>query len=189
MSSQNSASGPGGPGGPDQGDRRPRADTEAVARFVERFASEMTGAGMQRAAARVFAALLASDDASLTSAELSEQLSISPAAVSGAIRYLTTVGMVSRERDPGSRRDRYRLRNELWYATLAQRDSLLTRWEDALREGVDSLGRDSPAGARVAETLAFFEFMQEELGDLLERWKEHRAGLLLEGGRAEGGRS
>ncbi|MFJ5225586.1 GbsR/MarR family transcriptional regulator [Streptomyces sp. NPDC088400] len=181
MSSQNSAS---GPGGPDQGGPGPRADTEAVARFVERFASEMTGAGMQRAAARVFAALLASDDASLTSAELSERLSISPAAVSGAIRYLTTVGMVSRERDPGSRRDRYRLRNELWYATLAQRDSLLTRWEDALREGVDSLGRDSPAGARIAETLAFFEFMQEELGDLLDRWREHRANLLLEGGGA-----
>ncbi|MFD8965731.1 GbsR/MarR family transcriptional regulator [Streptomyces sp. NPDC059568] len=137
----------------------------------------MTEAGMQRTASRVFAALLASDDASLTSAELSERLSISPAAVSGAVRYLTQVSMVSRERDPGSRRDRYRLHNQIWYASLTQRDSVLTRWEQALREGVESLGRDTPAGARVAETVAFFEFLQKELLSMLDRWKEHRETL------------
>lgn len=65
----------------------------------------------------------------MTSAELSEQLQISPAAVSGAINYLTQVSMVGRERDPGSRRDRYRLHNEIWYATFASRDRVLTRWE------------------------------------------------------------
>ncbi|SCF67629.1 DNA-binding transcriptional regulator GbsR, MarR family [Streptomyces sp. MnatMP-M17] len=148
-----------------------------MSRFVERFAAEMTEAGMQRTASRVFAALLASDDASLTSAELSAQLSISPAAVSGAVRYLTQVSMVSRERDPGSRRDRYRLHNQIWYASLTQRDSVLTRWEQALREGVESLGRDTPAGARVAETVAFFEFLQKELLSMLDRWKEHRETL------------
>ncbi|MFE2595836.1 GbsR/MarR family transcriptional regulator [Streptomyces sp. NPDC059396] len=157
----------------------PQRDEEAVSRFVERFAAEMTEAGMQRTASRVFAALLASDDASMTSAELSEQLSISPAAVSGAVRYLTQVSMVSRERDPGSRRDRYRLHNQTWYASLTQRDSVLTRWEHALREGVEVLGGDTPAGARVAETVAFFEFLQKELLSLLDRWQVHRKTLQL----------
>ena len=55
--------------------------------------------------ARVFAALLATDSGRLTAAELAELLQISPAAVSGAVRYLTQVGMVHREREPGSRRD------------------------------------------------------------------------------------
>ncbi|MFD5031846.1 GbsR/MarR family transcriptional regulator [Streptomyces sp. NPDC058405] len=155
----------------------PQRDEEAVARFVERFAADMTEAGMQRTASRVFAALLASDDASMTSAELSEQLGISPAAVSGAIRYLVQVSMVGRERDPGSRRDRYRLHNQLWYATFAQRDTVLSRWEHTLRQGVDSLGKDTPAGARVAETVAFFEFLQKELVTLLDRWREHQATL------------
>ncbi|WP_425424421.1 GbsR/MarR family transcriptional regulator [Streptomyces lushanensis] len=161
-----------------------------MSRFVERFAAEMTEAGMQRTAARVFAALLASDDASMTSAELSARLSISPAAVSGAVRYLTQVSMVSRERDPGSRRDRYRLHNQVWYASLTQRDSVMTRWEQALREGVETLGRDTPAGARVAETVAFFEFLQKELLSLLDRWNEYRETLSYEGGApgAAGGR-
>ncbi|OKI00280.1 MarR family transcriptional regulator [Streptomyces sp. CB02923] len=149
-------------------------DEEAVSRFVERFAAELTEAGMQRMAARVFAALLTADSAALTSAELSERLQISPAAVSGAIRYLVQVGMVRREREPGTRRDRYRLQNELWYETLGNRDHMLTRWEDVLREGAKSLGPDSPAGARVAETVAFFEFMQGELAGMLDRWRKYR---------------
>ena len=149
-------------------------DEEAVARFVERFAAEMTEAGMQRMASRVFAALLADDDASMTSAELSEQLRISPAAVSGAINYLAQVSMVGRERDPGSRRDRYRLHNEIWYATFASRDRVLTRWERTLREGARTLGEDTPAGARIAETAEFFEFLQTELTGVMDRWRESR---------------
>ncbi|MFD4947282.1 GbsR/MarR family transcriptional regulator [Streptomyces sp. NPDC058239] len=158
------------------GDER---DAEAVSRFVERFASDMTEAGMQRMASRVFAALLADDDASMTSAELAMALQISPAAVSGAINYLTQVSMVGRERDPGSRRDRYRLHNEVWYTTFANRDRVLTRWENTLKDGARTLGEHTPAGARLIETAAFFEFLQSELGAVMDRWREHRKTLDL----------
>ncbi|MFE3517731.1 GbsR/MarR family transcriptional regulator [Streptomyces sp. NPDC059166] len=149
-------------------------DEDAVSRFVERFAAEMTEAGMQRMASRVFAALLAADDGSMTSAELGRQLRISPAAVSGAVSYLTQVSMVGRERDPGSRRDRYRLHHELWYATFASRDQVLTRWERTLKDGARSLGEDTPAGARLMETAEFFAFLQAELVGVLDRWRESR---------------
>ncbi|MCX4787728.1 MULTISPECIES: GbsR/MarR family transcriptional regulator [unclassified Streptomyces] len=158
---------------------RDERDAEAVSRFVERFASEMTEAGMQRMASRVFAALLADDDGSMTSAELAMALQISPAAVSGAVNYLTQVSMVGRERDPGSRRDRYRLHDEVWYTTFTQRDRVLTRWESTLKEGARTLGEHTPAGARLAETAAFFEFMQAELGGVMDRWSEHRKTLDL----------
>ncbi|MFE2228911.1 GbsR/MarR family transcriptional regulator [Streptomyces kronopolitis] len=152
----------------------PARDDEAVAQFVERFAAQLVDAGMQRMSARVFACLLASDSGVLTSAELGERLQVSPAAVSGAIRYLSQVDMVSREREPGSRRDRYRVHSDQWYEALARRDNVLTRWEGTLREGVVSLGEDSPAGRRIGETLVFFEFLQTELTGLLQRWREHR---------------
>lgn len=159
-------------------DAEPR-DDEAVSRFVERFAAQLAEAGMQRMAARVFARLLASDGGAMTSAELGESLRISPAAVSGAVSYLSQVNMVSREREPGSRRDRYVLHNELWYETFTRRDQILTLWEKTLRDGAASLGPDSPAGARIAETAAFFEFMQVELLGLMDRWRTHRATLNL----------
>lgn len=149
-------------------------DAEAVSRFVEHFAAQLVEAGVPRMPARVFAALLASDTGALTSAELGEQLRISPAAVSGAVRYLAQVHLVSREREPGSRRERYRVHRDQWYEALTNREAVIKRWEDALREGVDSLGADTPAGLRLAETLAFFEFMEGELVAMMERWRVHR---------------
>jgi DNA-binding transcriptional regulator GbsR (MarR family) len=145
-----------------------------VSKFVESFAAQLVEAGMQRMAARVFAALLASDKGVLTSAELSEQLQISPAAVSGAVRYLAQTHMVSREREPGSRRERYRVHGDQWYEALTNREAVLKRWESALREGVSSLGANTPAGRRLAETLAFFEFIEGELAAMMERWRVHR---------------
>ncbi|MFI0978330.1 GbsR/MarR family transcriptional regulator [Streptomyces sp. NPDC021093] len=137
----------------------------------------MTDAGMQRMASRVFAALLASDTGSLTSQELSEQLQISPAAVSGAVRYLTHVSMVRREREPGTRRDRYLLHDQLWYEAFGRRDQILVRWEAVLLEGAELLGPDSPAGRRIAESADFFAFVQKEIPLMMDRWREHRAEL------------
>ncbi|AXG55707.1 hypothetical protein SLCG_4552 [Streptomyces lincolnensis] len=152
-------------------------DQEAVAKFVESFAAQLVEAGMQRMSARVFAALLSSDEGVMTSSELGEQLKISPAAVSGAVRYLSQVHMVSREREPGSRRERYRVRGDQWYEALTNREAIIRRWEDALREGVSSLGADTPAGRRMAETLAFFEFIEGEVAEMMERWRTHRQKL------------
>ena len=155
---------------PSEADR----DPETVSRFVEHFAAQLVEAGLPRMPARVFVALLASDTGVLTSAELGERLKISPAAVSGAVRYLAQQHMVSREREPGSRRERYRVHGDQWYEALANRDAVIRRWEDALREGVTSLGEATPAGRRLAETLAFLEFVEKELEAMMERWRTHR---------------
>ncbi len=152
----------------------PGRDPEAVSKFVESFAAQLVEAGMQRMPARVFAALLASDSGTLTSAELGRQLRVSPAAVSGAVRYLSQQHMVSREREPGSRRERYRVHSNQWYEALTNREAVLKRWESALREGVAGLGPDTPAGRRMAETLAFFEFVDTEIAAMMERWRAHR---------------
>ncbi|WP_371578429.1 GbsR/MarR family transcriptional regulator [Streptomyces sp. NBC_01314] len=149
-------------------------DPESVSRFVEHFAAQLVEAGVPRMPARVFAALLASDTGVLTSVELGEQLRISPAAVSGAVRYLAQVHLVSREREPGSRRERYRVHSDQWYEALTNREALIKRWEDALREGVASLGADTPAGRRLSETLAFFEFIETEVEAMMGRWRVHR---------------
>jgi len=149
-------------------------DPDAVSKFVESFAAQLVEAGMQRMPARVFAALLSSDEGTMTSAELGEQLQISPAAVSGAVRYLAQTHMVSREREPGSRRERYRVHGDQWYEALTNREAVIKRWEGALREGVASLGADTPAGRRMAETLAFFEFVEGEVAAMMERWRVHR---------------
>lgn len=149
-------------------------DDEAVRRYVESLALVLTQVGMQRMAARVFAALMTTDEAQLTAGELAEQLAVSPAAISGAVRYLEQVGMVTKVREPGERRDHYRLYDDLWYATFLKRDRMMMLWHEATEEGIEALGADSPAGKRVADMRDFLAFVLKEVDDLFKRWLEYR---------------
>jgi DNA-binding transcriptional regulator GbsR (MarR family) len=130
---------------------------------------------MARMPARVFAALLADDDGQLTAAELADRLDVSPAAISGAVRYLMQVSMVARGREPGERRDHYRVSSETWYEAITRRDQILARWMQDLQDGVKAVGPDTAAGARLEETRQFFEFLHQEIPKVMVRWREQRA--------------
>jgi DNA-binding transcriptional ArsR family regulator len=163
----------------------PRRDDEAVTRFVEDFASALVEMGVPRMPARVFAALMTSDSGRLTAVDLAARLQVSPAAVSGAVRYLIQLGMVRREPQPGSRRHYYRAPRNVWGELIGLRDRLMARWTGVLREGAGILGADTPAGERIAESVRFFEFVSSELPLVVQRWREQEAAL---GGRAIGDR-
>jgi DNA-binding transcriptional regulator GbsR (MarR family) len=143
--------------------------------YIERFAAVLVAAGFPPMPARVFVALVISEDGRLSAAELAERLRISPAAVSGAVRYLIQVGLVHKERVPGSRRDSYRMPGNMWDDLLRMRDQVMSRWAALVREGIDLVGPDTAAGARLAEQAAFLEFATREMADLLTRWEKYRA--------------
>ncbi|QDP94910.1 MarR family transcriptional regulator [Microlunatus elymi] len=150
-------------------------DPAGVERFIEQFASAMVEAGMPRMASRVMACLMTTQTGTMTAAELSRRLQISPAAVSGAIRYLAQVRMISREREPGTRRDRYRIQHNALYESITRRDTYLSHWQRELEAGVAAAGEDTEAGRRLAETAEFLAFMNRELDGMLDRWQDHLA--------------
>ncbi|UED88439.1 MarR family transcriptional regulator [Streptomyces profundus] len=164
----------GGPAGEETEGADPEY-TKGVASFVERFAADLNAAGLQRMPSRVFACLLASEDGALSSAQLAQRLRISPAAVSGAVRYLSQVHLISRERLPGSRREQYRVDQDVWYRSLTNRDQMYRRWEQTLQCGIDAVGPSTMAAERLAETSAFMAFLEEQMARLLDGWHAHRA--------------
>jgi DNA-binding transcriptional regulator GbsR (MarR family) len=153
----------------------PGRDADAVRRFIERLASVLADAGFPRMPARVFAALLASEPGRLNAAELAELLQVSPAAVSGSVRYLSQVGLVSRESEPGSRRVGYRVPDDVWDQVLRLRDQVLDRLIATMREGVEVLDAGSAAGRRLTESIRYFEFVGAELAHLVELWRNPQA--------------
>jgi DNA-binding transcriptional regulator GbsR (MarR family) len=152
-----------------------RSETDEQRRFVEDFALLLTGAGMPRMPSRVFACVLADDAGRLTAGELAERLQASPAAISGAVRYLTHVGLVVRGREPGARRDHYAVRDDLWFGMYVARSASMTAWEDVLAQGAKAVGQDSPAGRRLDESREFFAFYREEVAKLMDRWERRRS--------------
>ena len=151
-------------------------DSDAVRSFIEGFTSQLTQAGFPRTPARIFVALLTSDSSRLTAADLAELLQTSPASVSGGVRYLIQVGLVTAEGEPGSRRQHYRMPTDVWDEIVRLRNRQFARWVTELRQGVSALGADTPAGSRMAQTVRYFDFLSTEMSGLLTRWQELEAG-------------
>ena len=145
---------------------------EQRARFVERMGGALTSAGLARLPSRMFAALLIDEDGRMTAAELAEALGVSPASVSGAVRYLDGVGMVRRERERGSRRDIFVVDDDAWHDTLMRADQIYAPMQAALRRALEELPPEDPAYRRLRLSDEFLTFVLEQLGSMNERWSE-----------------
>lgn len=146
-----------------------------VARAVERVGQTMESMGIPRMPARVFAFLLVDDRTTYTAADLARGLDASPAAISGAVRYLTGTQLVIRERNPRGRGDLFRVRDgDIWGTIQAARLPVLNRIIESITEAVDLLPPGSPGRARVEETRDYFMFVQEEVLGLDGRWRAWR---------------
>ena len=145
-----------------------------VQQYVERMGAALTDAGLPRLPSRVFAALTADDDGRMTSADLSAALGISAAAVSGAIKFLTQVGFVHREREHGTRRDVYVVDDDAWHGALVQKDAAYAPMLKALGEGIDSLPKGSPAHHRLLLMREFLAFVSAEMDGVIDRWEVRR---------------
>jgi len=149
-------------------------DQEAVRQFIERFAAVLAQSGIPAMPARVLVALLTADAPRLTADDIAGVLRISPAAVSGAVRYLLPLGLVSRETQPGSRRYWYRVPRDVWAEVSRLQDQVMMRWSQTLRDGLGLFGPGSPASERISESIMYFDFVQKELPMVLSRWEEYR---------------
>jgi hypothetical protein len=150
-------------------------DEEKVRLFVEHMAMIFENWGFPRMAARVLLTMMAADEESLTAGDLAERLGVSAAAISGAVRYLQHLGMLSREPVPGSRTHRYRLPDDVWYETSINKRGALASVATLADEGVRSLGGpDTPSGRRIEQMRDFYIFIDEALVDLMKKWETER---------------
>lgn len=150
-------------------------DEEAVQRYAEQFGNVLAETGWPRMSARAFAAILASEHGRLTAAELADRLQASPAAISGAVRYLLQLRLATRERDPGSRRDVYVVQDDFWFETMMAQDGGLVRWEDILTQMLQATGSGTEADRRIRATLGFTRFIRDEVEGLKDRWIKRKA--------------
>jgi DNA-binding transcriptional regulator GbsR (MarR family) len=153
-------------------------DTSAHRRLtdvIEHLGGALADAGLARLPARVFAALLATDDGRLTASELAAALQVSPAAISGAVRYLGQVRMIRRERERGSRRDVFVVMDDAWHDVLMQKDQIYAPVLAALTEARSAVGAGSRAGQRMQLSVEFLEFIQREMDGMAERWEAYKA--------------
>ncbi len=144
--------------------------------FAEHLADVAVASGMPRMPSRALGALLASEHGRLTAAELAEALQASPAAISGAMRYLEQIGMARRTRDPGSRRDHFEVFDHALFLSYRRGVEQALAWARVFDEGARALGEQTPAGRRLTENRDLFAYLADEMPKVVDRWYERRGG-------------
>jgi DNA-binding Lrp family transcriptional regulator len=144
-------------------------------RFVEQLGAALTDAGLPSLPSRIFSALLMDGDGRMTSAEITEVLGVSPAAVSGAVKYLAQLQMIRREREHGSRREVFVVDDDAWHRAMLRRDQIYAPILRALGAAIDEQGPRAPAYRRLMLTAEFLRFVDDEMVGLADRWATHRA--------------
>ncbi|MBW8871658.1 MAG: MarR family transcriptional regulator [Leifsonia sp.] len=151
------------------------ADETALAEVMEHSAAVLTAAGFPKMPARVLMALTVTESAGLTAAELAERLEVSPAAISGAVRYLQTLGIIRRLSQTGSRRDRYELPSD-WYSLMVRNSPIYGVLADQAEAGLAAVGDPaSPATERLRDMAGCYRFIQSRLPEMIAEWELVRA--------------
>ena len=137
---------------------------------AEQLALVLASHGLQRMTARVLAALLFTEQPTMTMGELADRLQASSGAISGAIKMLTSVGLAERVPAPASRRDHYRLRDDAWALLFTNQNAVISAMLAAAETGIAAAGHSSPAGRRLTRMRDFYAFLLREIPALLDRW-------------------
>lgn len=153
---------------------------EAVRAFVDRFATHLAATGLPRMTARVFVSLLTADAAGLTSADLVRRLLVSPASVSKSVAHLEAMALVTRHPDPGARRDRYTVDDDVWLQAWQSDTGAHGRVAAAAEDGADLFGPTTIAGTRLRAMSQFFTRLSEQMhGSTLDHALVHDATTVL----------
>jgi DNA-binding transcriptional ArsR family regulator len=137
--------------------------TEAALGFMTEFATLLAATGLPRMTARVFVCLLTADTGGLTAADLVHRLQVSPASVSKSISYLETMDLVTRRPDPGRRRERYLVDDDVWLRAWQTDTSAHGELATAAQRAVEIFGADTAAGIRLAKMGQFFALLSHRM--------------------------
>lgn len=158
-------------------------DEQGLKAAVDQSAAVLTAAGFPRMPARVLMALVVADRGGLTASELGEQLGVSAAAISGAVRYLEQIGILHRLPQPGSRRDKWEFLDDAWYTALMAKSPIYGVIADLGDRAADAIGDETAAGAvRAREMARFYRFVDMRMPDLMREWETLRGEPAAESG-------
>lgn len=139
---------------------------------AEQLALVLSSHGMQKMTARVLAALLFSEQPSVTMTELADTLQASAGSISGSLKMLTSVGLAERVPAPASRRDHFRLRDNAWAVLFTNQNETLAAMQAAADAGITATDRNGPAHHRLTQMREFYAFLMAEIPAVLERWQQ-----------------
>lgn len=143
--------------------------------YVEEFGLFFEQFGLARTAGRMLGWLLVCDPPHQTMDELTEVLQVSKSSISTASRLLIQTGLVSKVSFPGERKDFYRISEDAWIQAWSAKNNQTTAMREMAARGLELLPDDPNRQKRLQEMHDLYEFLEEELPKLTERWLKEQS--------------
>lgn len=148
--------------------------SEEELEFAEEVGLFLASYGMSRTAGRILGWLLICGPPRQSAPDLVEALGGSKASVSTALRALERVRAIQRVPVPGARREYFQVAPDSVLRMLEARLGILRGLHELAERGLDLIGEDSARRGRLEEYRDLALFLESELPELLQRWREHR---------------
>lgn len=143
--------------------------------YIEEFGLHFEQFGLARTAGRMLGWLLVCNPPHQTMNELVEALQVSKSSISTMSRLLIRIGLVDKVSFPGERKDFYRISENAWLKGWAVRNAQNTQMKEMAARGLELLPDDvGQRQERLQEMHDLYEFLEEELPKLTQRWLEIR---------------
>jgi len=149
---------------------------EQLLHYIEEFGLFFEQFGLPRTAGRMLGWLLVCDPPHQTMDELTEVLQVSKSSVSTTSRMLIQSGLVEKVSFPGERKDFYRISDDAWIQAWVVRVKQTVAVRQLAERGLDLLSDETlKRRARLQTMHDLYEFLEEELPKLTERWLKEQS--------------
>lgn len=149
---------------------------EQLLHYIEEFGLFFEQFGLPRTAGRMLGWLLVCDPPHQTMDELTEVLQVSKSSISTTSRMLIQSGLVEKVSFPGVRKDFYRVSDDAWVQAWSARNAQTMAMRQLAKRGLDLLPDETPKRrARLQTMHDLYEFLEEELPKLTERWVKEQS--------------
>lgn len=150
--------------------------TDAIRTYVEKMTLVLELNGMPRTAGRVLSYLLICSPQEQSMHDLIDALGMSKSSISTSTQTLIQLNLIERISLPGERRDYFRIITDIWNMMMVRHLMIAKNLKDIAAEGIQLIDETSFHGHcnHLEEMFKFFDFWQQEMPLLLERWKRNK---------------
>jgi len=147
--------------------------TDEIRNYVEKMTLVLEQSGLTRTAGRVLSYLLICSPKEQSMQDFIDDLGMSKSSISTSTQTLVQLKLIERISIPGERRDYYRIVPNVWNMLMIGQIEQTKQLKDIAAEGIQLIDKNSTDGEsnRLKEMYEFYEFWEQELPLLLERWK------------------
>lgn len=149
-------------------------------KHIEQSALLFEQTGMTRMAGRIFGYLLICDEDAVSFDQIRKTLQASKGSISTNLKQLVNTGLIEQTTFPGDRKTYYRASQMHIGDIMSRRLNLMEKFVNLFSQARKLKTREDDVSEWLHETACFYQWMEERMEELMDRWEQEKEEILKE---------